>query len=364
MDNEVQKQSTSIVEFRPFETQLEEFVERYAGIVYDLEDPEQDKQARSDRLAIGKVVSRLDEAHRTLKAPLKERVDLIDGERKRIKDRLLEVQDGIKRQIKAREDMIRAHEETLQARVDDIADLAEFDPLAPLPSSEQVAERLEAARAVDPTDESVYETRTADAALEHRRVTNQLEKLLVERTQHEKDQAELARVKAEREEREQQERDARIAAEAAERAKREADERHRQEVEAVKRREEEAKAAQELAERARVEAQERAKWEAIEAAERLDQERAEAAVRAKREAEEAVRLERERAEREQADKDAKLEAEQLAAERKSANKRHRTEVREEATKDLMAACAIDRTMAGGILAAIEDSLVRHVRIEF
>jgi colicin import membrane protein len=364
MDNEVQKQSTSIVEFRPFEAQLEEFVERYEGVVYDLEDPRQDKQARSDRLAIGKVVSRLDAAHRTLKAPLKERVDLIDGERKRIKDRLLEVQDGIKRQIKAREDAIRAHEEALQARVDDIADLAEFDPLAPPPSSEQVAERLEAARAIDPTDESVYETRTADAALEHRRVTNQLEKLLVERTQYEEDQAELARLKAEREEREQQERDARIAAEAAERAKREAEERHQREVEAARKREEDmAREKAEAEERARL-AVERTDRQRKEAEEQLERERIEAAARAKREAEEAVRLERERAEQEKAERDAKLEADRMAAEKKAANESHRKKVRREAVEDVSSNSGIGFTDAADIVRAIEDGNIRHVRIEF
>ena len=62
---------TDIVEFDEFAGKLAEFRQRYDGVVYDLAVPEQEKQARSDRYAIGKVVSALDAKHKELKEPLK-----------------------------------------------------------------------------------------------------------------------------------------------------------------------------------------------------------------------------------------------------------------------------------------------------
>src|SRR3990167_280480 len=109
---------TDIVEFDEFAGKLAEFRQRYDGVVYDLAVPEQEKQARSDRYAIGKVVSALDAKHKELKEPLKRQTDLIDGERKRIKDDLLSIQDRIKSQIETHEAKIAAHEEELQARVE------------------------------------------------------------------------------------------------------------------------------------------------------------------------------------------------------------------------------------------------------
>ena len=101
--------STEVVEFRQFGKNLSEYKALYEGIVYDLTVPEQDKQARSDKLAIGKVIAQLDTVHKDIKAPLKERVDLLDGERKRIKDQLLTLQDGIKSQISDHEAALKRY---------------------------------------------------------------------------------------------------------------------------------------------------------------------------------------------------------------------------------------------------------------
>jgi len=56
--------STEVVEFREFEKNLSEYKYRYEGVIYDITVPEQDKQARSDKLAIGKVIAKLDSAHK------------------------------------------------------------------------------------------------------------------------------------------------------------------------------------------------------------------------------------------------------------------------------------------------------------
>ena len=105
--------TTAIAEYSEFEAKMAEFKKTYDNVVYDLTDPVHEKKARSDKYSIGKVISALDKKHDEIKAPLKAQVDLIDGERKRIKDELLGVQDKIKSQIKAHEDAIREHAEML-----------------------------------------------------------------------------------------------------------------------------------------------------------------------------------------------------------------------------------------------------------
>ena len=103
----IESTGTQIAEFNEFAAALAEYKAKYEGIVYDLTIPEQEKTAKADKMAIGKVISKLDGAHKAVKAPLKERVDLLDSERKRIKDQLLELQSGIKGQIAEHEARIK-----------------------------------------------------------------------------------------------------------------------------------------------------------------------------------------------------------------------------------------------------------------
>lgn len=235
----------SIVEFNEFEAKLQEFKSDFVGVVYDLTDPEQDKQARSDRLTIGKVVSALDSKHKELKAPLKEKTDLIDSERKRIKDDLLSVQDGIKAQIKARDDEIAAQAEALQFKVDFFPTLAQFDPLT-TPTAAMVADRLEKAKAVNVDDS--YEHRKADATLAQVEAIKTLEALHAECVKREQEQAELAKLQREKAEREQAEHEEKIRKEAADRATKEAEAKAAREREAEKQAQREA---EEKAERER-----------------------------------------------------------------------------------------------------------------
>lgn len=106
-----------IAAFNKFDKQLADFQKRYDGVVYDLSDPKEDKAARSDRYKIGQVISALDETHKKIKAPLAEKVAIIDKERKRIKDKLLELQEGIKTQIEKREQEIAITLQSYNARL-------------------------------------------------------------------------------------------------------------------------------------------------------------------------------------------------------------------------------------------------------
>lgn len=330
-----------IVEFNEFEAKLSEFKGRYEGVVYDLTDPKQDKQARSDRYAIAKVISALDAKHKEIKAPLKEKVDLIDGERKRIKDQLLEVQGSIVQQIEAHEAKEQARKDALMARVQAIYGLAEFGEFEK-PTAVQLAERLEKVKATEIADS--FEEFKAEAALAKESSTKKLEALHSERVKYEAEQAELERLRKEAEARERAEREERIRKEAAEKAQREAEEKAKREAERV----------------------EQEKRELAQKAEREKREAEEKAARAIREAEEraarAAKEERERIEREQREKAAREEAERRAEAAKKAKREHREKIHNQAIEDLQA--WYDKDTATAVVEAIANGEIRNVAINY
>lgn len=326
--NAVLKETTALVAFREFDAKMQEFRQRYDGIVYDLSDPDEERKARSDRLAIGKVISRLDEKHKEIKAPLAEQVMLIDGERKRIKDTLLDIQEKIKSQIRAHEDTIAAHETELQAKVDEIQELAITDNS----SSAHISARLEAARAVVVDDS--FEHHRANAAFVRFQTITLLETKLSAALKAEAEQAELLRLRKEIEERDQRDRDERIRKEAADKATKEA-----------KARAEEERQQAELNAR-----------RAIEDAERKAKDAQLAASR-------AAQVERERIEREQRQAAAKQEAERREEEAKKANKLHRAKIHSEAKASLMA-IGINDALATSLVEAIRDRKIKHIEVRY
>jgi colicin import membrane protein len=335
-----QDHSTGIVEFNQFESDLAEYTQRYKDVVYDLTVPEQEKQARSDRLSIGKKVAELDRVHAAVKAPLKAQVDLLDGERKRIKDGLLLIQDGIKSQIAEHEAKQQAIEDGLSARVEAIKALSIFDFL---PTSDQVQERLDILNTIDIDGSFLHHE--ANAALAHRTSHTLLTALLQTTTKAEADAAELARLKAEAEVRERKDREAQIAAEAtanAERAAAESIERERK--------------AKEQAEQLARDTAERAKKQAQEAAERAEREKAEAVARAKADAKRKA----EAAEKSRLDA---IEQERIATEKREANKKHCAKINNAAANALLA-CGITTEQAKAVVSAIAKGQIPAVYISY
>lgn len=335
------EQPVKLVEFDEFEAKLKEYKAQYEGVVYDLTDPKQDKRARSDRLSIGKTVAELDRRHKAAKAPLKEKVDLLDGERKRIKDGLLEIQGAIKSQIEKHEAELQAIEDALAARVEEIKALSEFEFH---PTSQQIQERLDtlSSTAIDGS----FANHEANAALAHRKSMESLTALLESTLKAEADAAELARLKKEAEDREQAEREARIAAEAKAAAEREAAEAIEREKQAKIKAEEDAAAAKAKAEQ-----------DAKDAAARAEREKAEAIAKAQAEAKaEAERIERERL--------ASIEAERKEAERREANKKHCAKINNEAAAALVAECGVTQEQAKAAIVAIAKKLIPAVSISY
>lgn len=319
-----------MAEFKPFEASLKVFKHKYDGVVYDLTDKKQEKQARSDQYAIGKVVANLDRKHKEIKAPLAELVKLVDGKRKQIKDDLKNVQSKIKKQIEQHEAKIAEHEAMLLDKFNYIKSLSVFDGWTP--NAHDIKVNLDLATGQDIDDS--FEHYKDEAEIELKSQIDKLTQMHEAALKSEAEAAELERLRKEAAEREARERDERLKREAAERARIEA----------------EQKAAAEIA---RIEAEkEQAKIEAENAKRE-----------AERKAAEAVAEERARAEHEAAQKAAKQKAEQEAIERKKAQKRHVSSVLSKVKKSLVDH-GISKKEASTITDLIHSGEVDHVQIIF
>jgi len=344
---------TGIVEFNEFEANLAEYKSRYEGVVYDLTDSDQEKRAKSDRLAIGKTIASLDRVHKDVKSPLKAQVDLLDGERKRIKDGLLDIQGSIKSQIAEHEANIEAKEQELLARVEDIKSLAFFDGLNP--DSALIEFRIS-----DLTDmiiDASFEHYEAEATFAKVKALEYLQGFLVDVKKQEADAAELARLKKEQAAREQKEREDRIAAEAKARAEKDAEE----SIE----RERQAKIE---AEKAAIAAKDQAEQAAKAAAKQAEKDKKEASKLAKEAQAEAVRQAEEKAKREAEAKEhaeqARIAAEKAAQEKREANKRHRGKINSAAVAELIAASGITPDQAKACVIAIAKNEIPAVSIHY
>lgn len=354
MNAVVKETENQIVEFDEFELKLQDFKDKYDDVVYDLTVPEQEKQARSDKRSIGKVLSKLDSVHKALKAPLKEKVDLIDGRRKEIKDQLLEVQEKIKGQIISHDKAIEEHAEMLQGKVDNIlllGDASQYSDLAIL-DSKHWANCISSLKNINVDDS--YEDRKADATLAKVETFEKLEIRLEARINYEEEQAELERLRKESVERERADREEKIRQEAKEKADFEAeDARIKAEEQAEKEKKEAAKKAQ----------------DEIDNANRKQQEAEEAEARAKTEAkdkaEKAAREEREKIEREQAEKERKEKLERDKEQAKKNKAKHRNKIEKEANVSLVEVVfELDDAHAEPIIEAIKEGKIKHISINY
>ena len=342
--------STAIVEFSKFEADLSAYRQRYEGVVYDFGDKKQEKQARSDRLAIGKTISALDAIHKEIKAPLQEKISLLDGERKRIKDGLRDVQGGIKAQIEAHEEKLRQHEERIATRIATIAGTAIFAEAEP--SLADIKLNIERLRSMI-VDEETFEHRYGDAAVAKLKATETLNKLLEEAQEREEAAAEAERQRLAQEEEERKAAEearqaelARIQEEARARAEREAAEKLEAERTARIVAEQKAKQAAQEAADAAARAEENARIAAERAAE---EERAKAAAKAA--AEEEARLQR--------------EAEAAAVEaRRKANIEHRRQVNSAAAHALSSVPGMNMELSQAVVKAIAHGLVPNITINY
>lgn len=172
-------------------------------------------------------LKRLKEAPKVVEAELREFVDAMDALRDETRKPLTDWEAA----ETARKDR---HVDAVQAIHDFCIDLADI-------SAAVLRESIASVEAVQMGDH--WEEFEADAARAKESALTKLRTALAARQQHEAQQAELARLRAEVEAQAQRDREAQIAREAEERARREAEQRAQAERDAAARREAEAKAA-------------------------------------------------------------------------------------------------------------------------
>lgn len=271
--------STQIAEYSQTEAALATLAEQYKGVVYDVTNKEGMAAAKAGRNEIRGYRTALGAKRVEIKAPALERCRLIDAEAKRITAELEALEEPIAAQIKKEEDRIAAEkaakEEALRKRVEEIQ--AKLQAMRELPivsfsaTAEQMQEYIAALETQQITEEAFGDFMPDAVNLKMATLVTMKLNLNTKLAQ----EAEAARIKADREalERQQAEQAARDA-EAA---------RQREEAERESRRkiEEEQRAARlriELDERAasiareEKERQERAEREAKEKAELLARE--------------------------------------------------------------------------------------------
>lgn len=290
----------------------------------------------------------LDKLGKELVDELKEKPKLIDAERKRMRDLLDLWRDEVRLPLTKFEEAEEARIARHKLQIELIDQSAQM--LSEL-SSGSIAEKIAALNALV-IDEKLQEFES-DA---HRAKTNAMAVLNAAysaKVIQEKEQEELARLRAEAAAREQKEHEERIAREAAESArlaaeKAAADERQKIAIEQAKK---------ELEAQAAIEKANREKLEAENARLRQEQEAKAAAERAEQEKQRAIEAERQRIENERL-------AEIAAAEQREKNKNHAKKINNEALADLIKASGITDEQAKKIVTAIAKGEVRNVQINY
>ena len=318
----------------------------------------------------------LDEMGKTLTEEWRVRTNAVNEERRMIRERL----DALKEEIRAPVTEFEQREKNrIQAHEDAMAEIVSLGELPHGCGKDEIEKRLRALGEMQPRNWDEFATK---ASREKERVHDVLTAALLAETTREREQAELARLRAEAEARAQKEREDRIAAEAAEKARLEAERKAQEEREKAARAAEEQRKALERAqaeaaeaERARVEAEQRAAKEAAEAEARAQREREDAErklIAAQKEAaerEEKLKAESAAkakaaadAERARMEADAKRRAQE--AEARARDIENKTRVLTEIKESLMKHAEIDEATAKAVTRAIHGAKIPHVRVEF
>ncbi len=274
------------------------------------------KEIASLAYRVAQTKTYLDSLGKDLVAELKEIPNLIDSNRKTVRDRLDALKEKARQPLsdyEAEQERIKAEEEA-RSRAEKLAAQVESDHEIALLLNEK------------------FDREVAEKAAE----------------------AERDRIAREEE----------IKRQAIEQARIESEQKAQQEREASAKREAALKAAAEKAERDRVEAQERAEREAREAQERTARLAKEARERAEHEKQEAVEVERRKAQQAEASRlaEEKRIADEAAA--RADNEAHRKAIGTAVVKGLMAHAGLTREQAIATLTALKDNKIPHTSINY
>jgi colicin import membrane protein len=334
------KEESAVAEYQPFYAQLAELEQKNATLVFDYQSPKGNKEARSHINTLRLTKGALERTRKSAKEESLRIGRAIDAEAKEIGAR-------IEAMITVHQSAVDEIEQREKERVSELAQhLAELRNIGAAATTaaalaEEIAD-LEPLVIGDDWQEFKPQALEAKDA-----VLRGLRQRHGEAVEREKQEAELARLRAEAAERERLEHEAAIVRAAEERARveaaraaQEAEARAAAEREAAARRELELKLQAENAERRRVEAEQRAEQERVDAIARAERAEQEAKDRAERQAKEAAAAaERQAAEAVRREQD-RVAAEQAAAAadlaRREANKAHKAKVNRAALAALIA----------------------------
>lgn len=348
------------------ETLLEKLERDVRAVATDIST----KAGRAAISSLAHKVSRsktaLDDLGKGLVADWKLRSALVDAERRRIRERLDELRDEVRKPLTEWEEVEKARVDGHEAALRDMQCLAVFNTTEPV--VDEINRRIDLLEHEEqPRQWHEFAKRAGDIRAA---AINSLVATRDHAIRRDTERAELARLRAEAAERERQERDDRLRAEAAEKA--------RAAAEATARAAAGVQAAKEAAERARVDRErvaaeearrqaERDKAAMMASAERAERERDEAVERARKEAERARRhaeaatnaaVETERArvayEKEQVDRETA---------KREADKKHRNKIQGE-VKAALVNLGFEARALVILMGALENGKIPHVRITY
>ncbi len=337
--------NSEIAAYSEFRAQLSELRAGNAKLVFDYEDPQGNKDARSHVYKLRKAKSAVEAARKDEKAASLEYGRRVDGQAKEIIveiETMIDVHAKPLAEIEQREkDRIEKHEANMTEIIGAGTVTAEKWMDIPFEAMKDRLAEIEA----EPIDEDHWDEFALQAAQAKDAAIAQMRTAIAKREKHEAEQAELLRLRKEAEERERADHEEKIRQEAARKAEEEAEQKAKHERQRV-----EAEAARKRA------AAEKRELKLKLAAEKADREKAEAEQRAANAEKEA----REKAEREQREK---LEREAAEAAEREADKKHHAAINNQAVAAFVAS-GISEDAAKQAVTLIAKRAVPNVHITY
>lgn len=317
------------------------------GLKLDISTSKGRDQIRSVARKIASTKIALDEEGKTLKSDMQKTVDLVDAERKKIRDALDEMKEQVRKPLTDWENAEKKRVQDREDRISVISSLVKFEVEPTVDHIQIRIDKLSELSSFDWQEFSMRASETINAS------KFELERLLASRIKYDQDQAELERLRKEQAERERKEREEQIAREAADKARQEAEEKARAEAEAQARAASEREAAERKAKEDAIRKAEEAEAQRKADAERAEKEKAEAVERASRQERERIEAEKKKAEAE--------------AQAREADKKHKAKINNEVLTALMQ--AIEKSVgveatAKAIVIAIASGKVPHTKISY
>jgi colicin import membrane protein len=348
------KLDNPVVEYDEFRVKMEE-VKDACNFIPDMTTDDGYAKSKRVSLNVGKVLTALEKRRKEAKAESLEYGRKLDSEAGVIADELHQFQLPHKEAYRELDTLRKEREEARKSKLEQrVRDMRDLPDLMRDSDSEGIKVALE--RLIDNECLDFYEF-TGPALKARDASRTALADMFSKKLQHEKEQVELAKLRAAEEQRKKKEHDDAIA----EKARKEAEDRAAIKIK-------QAQIAKEAAEQATKKAAKKAEADKVEAGKRAERERAEASERAEREQREAVERavqaakdDAERVEQERLEAQRVIEA---AAQKRESNKRHLAKINNAAAKAIAKESGISGEQAKAVVIAIAKKSIPAVTINY